>query len=407
MADPGWINASGGTPAYTAAETRQLMALALQYNGRTLGARAGVRPGGNALNTELSGTTITVRAGVACVDPALTTAQGPYWVPLPADETHTLTAAHATLPRKDITILRVYDHDEDSSGQRKAQSEYLTGTAAASPAEPAVPAGAFRLATIDVPASGGGSPTVTINHPFTAAAGGITVVRTQTERDALAGYDGTACYRRDRDWIEAYDGTAWRVHGVAACTSTTDRDAAVTNPATGALATTTDTGTLWQRDASAWRALPRGIIARHRRTTSSTTTTTTTQTNAQGVCWLAATVKTGHLYRIGSPNVGVYTLAAGRARIQHTYTTDGSTPTAASTLLATSDESETTVGNKVFNRDLHTLYIPGTDHTIKVLLSIWNDVIAGTAGTFATSTWPTEIIIEHIGLDPGSTGTNI
>lgn len=209
MADPLWINANAGAPAYTAAELRQAMALVLQYNGRAMGARGGVRPGGTQLQVSLAGSTITVQPGVACIDPGLTTPQGPYWVALPAAETPgPLAAADATNPRKDIVIARVYDNDEDSSGLRLARSEYIAGTAAASPAEPAVPAGAIRLATIDVPASPG-APAVTDRRPFVVAAGGILPVRDQAERDALSAHSGLHVWRLDLRRVERHDGTSW------------------------------------------------------------------------------------------------------------------------------------------------------------------------------------------------------
>ena len=209
MADPLWINASAGSPAYSAGELRQAMALALTYGGRAMGARGGVRPGGTQLQVTLAGSVITVRAGVACVDPGLTTPQGPYWVAVPADETPgPLAGADATNPRKDIVILRVYDHDEDSSGLRTARSEYIPGIAGASPTEPAVPAGAIRLATIDVPASPGAAA-VTDRRPFTVAPGGILPVRDQAERDALPAYSGLHVWRLDLRREEHHDGTSW------------------------------------------------------------------------------------------------------------------------------------------------------------------------------------------------------
>ncbi|MGH9247940.1 MAG: hypothetical protein ACRD0W_00245 [Acidimicrobiales bacterium] len=205
MPDPLWINASGGAPSYDATELRQALALALTHGGgQNLGARSGVRPGGTQLQTSIAGSTITVQEGVACLyEPTPSAARAPYWVALPADETHALTAAHATNPRKDITVLRVYDHDQDSSGLRLARSEYLVGTAAPSPTEPAVPAGAFKLSLIDVPAQGGGSPAVTINHPFTVAAGGIVPVRNSTEEAALSLYDGQVWHRLDTGDLRA------------------------------------------------------------------------------------------------------------------------------------------------------------------------------------------------------------
>ncbi|MGH9250261.1 MAG: hypothetical protein ACRD0W_12165 [Acidimicrobiales bacterium] len=206
-----WINASAGAPSYDATELRQAMAFAFGHGGgQNLGARSGVRPGGTQLETSIAGSTITVQEGVACLyEPTPSVARAPYWVALPADETHTLTAAHATNPRKDITVLRVYDHDQDSSGLRLARSEYLVGTPAPTPSEPAVPAGAFKLALIDVPAQGGGSPVVTINHPFAVASGGIVPVRDATEEAALSLYDGQMWYRLDTDELRA------RISGVS------------------------------------------------------------------------------------------------------------------------------------------------------------------------------------------------
>lgn len=258
--DPLWINASAGAPAYSANELRQAMALPLMYGGRNVGARPGVRPGGTQLAVSIVGSTITVQPGLMCVDPGLSTPQGPYWVAISPAETHTLTAAHVSNPRKDIIIGRVYDNDEDSSGSRLARTEYIAGTAAASPSEPAVPTGAFRIATIDVPASGGGSPVVTQNHAFTVASGGLVPVRTQAERDLLTtfAYDGLACWRQDRDWIEVYDSAAWRVQGVGKVTSVGDL-ANITNPYSGQLAGNSADGGTYRYNGSAWAPLP-GLI---------------------------------------------------------------------------------------------------------------------------------------------------
>jgi hypothetical protein len=166
--DPLWINASAGAPAYSADELRRLMAVPLQYDGRLVGGRQGVRPGGDQLRVSLSVSTITVQPGLAVVDPGLTSTQGPYWVSVDTAQTHTLAAADASNPRKDIVIVRIYDHDADTSGQRKVQTEYLAGTAAPSPSEPAVPLGAMKLATIDVPASPGAAVVTDQRRPLFA-----------------------------------------------------------------------------------------------------------------------------------------------------------------------------------------------------------------------------------------------
>lgn len=194
MADPLWINADSGAPAYSADELRRAMALPLQFGGRLLGGRQGVRPGGNQLKVSLAGTTITVQPGLAVVDPGLATTQGPYWVAIPTAETHTLAPADATNPRKDIVILRVYDHDMDSSGRREAVTEYLVGTPSPTPAEPAVPAGALRLATIDVPQVGGGSPVVTDRRQY-CFTGPATVVYTSSGTFKPADYPWARTWR--------------------------------------------------------------------------------------------------------------------------------------------------------------------------------------------------------------------
>ncbi|MEU1240034.1 hypothetical protein ABZ388_06715 [Micromonospora parva] len=206
MADPLWINASSGAPAYSANELRQAMALALYYDNRLMGARQGVRPGGGQLGVSVAGSTITVQPGVACVDPGLSTPQGPYWVAIPTAETHTLAAADATNPRKDIVILRVYDHDEDSSGLRLARTEYLVGTPSPTPAEPGNEGG-MPLATLSVPQVGGGSTVVTPTAPLTVASGGILPVRAAS--DIAAGARGRYRDRLDTNVLERDSGTGW------------------------------------------------------------------------------------------------------------------------------------------------------------------------------------------------------
>jgi hypothetical protein len=210
--DPLWMNcpSPGAPPQYTAAELRQAMALAAVYGGRNLGGRQGVRPGGTQWGVTLSGSTITVDTGVGLVDPGLTTGQGPYWMPLPATETQTLAAAHATLPRKDIIVIAIHDTDEDASGLRTGRSEYIQGTASATPTEPAVPAGSVKIATIDVPASGGGSAVVTQNAPYTVSPGGVLPVRNAAEVAAVVAAPGMLLFRLDTLELLAWTGAAFQ-----------------------------------------------------------------------------------------------------------------------------------------------------------------------------------------------------
>lgn len=204
--DPAWVNASAGAPLYAANELRRLDAVLLWPGvADRLGARAGVRPGQTP--AALAGTTWTVFDVPAVVYPAVTSTSGPYRVAI-LETTGSVTAA-AAQPRKDILYIQVQDHDEDASGQRRARPGYLAGVASGSPVEPAVPAGAFKVATIDVPASGGGSPTITVNAPYTVASGGVLPVSTAAGLPASGLYNGAMAFVQDTKALMVYDGSAW------------------------------------------------------------------------------------------------------------------------------------------------------------------------------------------------------
>lgn len=210
MNDPKWINASSGSPAYNARELRRLESVLLTQAGSPdrFGARQGVHPAG-APAVSLSGTTVTVQHTKAVVYPGLTTLSGPYVVQL-EQTTHEVPAADGSNDRKDIVVLRVYDDDEDASGMRKAVSEYIAGDPAATPVEKDVPQGAFRMATVDVPADGTGSPTLTYNAPFTVAHGGIVPVRDDSELPGTDGgmYDGLHRWNQATNELQVHNGAS-------------------------------------------------------------------------------------------------------------------------------------------------------------------------------------------------------
>lgn len=204
--DPWAINASGGAPLYSAAELRRLDAVLL-WAGTTdrLGARQGVRPG--HVPASLAGTTWTVHDVAAVVYPGETSTSGPYRVAI-LETTGSVNPA-AGQPRKDILYIQVQDDDEDGSGQRRARPGYLAGTASGSPVEPTVPDGAFKVATIDVPASGGGSPTITINAPYAVASGGILPARSSSDLPSSGVTEGMAAFQMDSDSLVIHTGSGW------------------------------------------------------------------------------------------------------------------------------------------------------------------------------------------------------
>ena len=185
------------------AETRRIDASTVMANGTAAGSRSGVRPGDPGLTVTLAGSTINVSAGVAMIGYS---GQGVYRVALPSSTSPgTLTAAHATLARIDLVYLRVWDNAVDGAGLAKADPVYLAGTASATPVAP-TPAGTMiyiPLATINVPASGGGSASVsTAVRPVTVAPGGI------VPDAAAAGYYAGQ-YRDNGTGLQRWNGSAW------------------------------------------------------------------------------------------------------------------------------------------------------------------------------------------------------
>lgn len=110
------------------------------------------------------------------------------------DLSKTLTAAHATLARIDSIRVRIYNHNADGSGQRRHAIEYTAGTAG-SGVPPTAPSGtSYEFARIAVPASGGGSPVVTmVGRAFTGPGG----ARPGTTSGDMEIYDfATGAWRR-------------------------------------------------------------------------------------------------------------------------------------------------------------------------------------------------------------------
>jgi hypothetical protein len=179
------IDVSGGAPLYTAQQTRQALG-GLLYGGtaRPLGGQSGVMHG-HAPTITATSTTWSVGAGAFVVDPAFTVTQAPYYVANDATITGSVTAANATLTRIDALDLRVDDTAVDSSGNRQAIIVYTAGTAASTPVAPTLAARSLRLATLNIPIAGGGSPTVVPTTQFAVAAGGILPVANGATRAAL------------------------------------------------------------------------------------------------------------------------------------------------------------------------------------------------------------------------------
>lgn len=204
---PLWLNPTNYAPP----QVRRADAIMLMTTGSGLGGRAGVRPGTGGFFVTLSGSTISIAAGVASV---YVSGQGIFRVVLTSTATKTLTAADITYGRVDLVYLRVWDSDIDGLGLYQGDVVYLAGTPSATPAVPTPGAGEMyiQLGQITVPVSGGPTPTVADVRPITVAPGGILPV--QSADLATAGlYPGQVRYNAARGLLEYWSGTAWRADG--------------------------------------------------------------------------------------------------------------------------------------------------------------------------------------------------
>lgn len=153
-------------------------------------------------------------------------------------------------------------------------------------------------------------------------------------------------------------------------------------------------------------AIVGGIIARGNRGSVSTGTTATAATSAQGVLRLSCPMLSGRAYKVEALPFGVYCTAAATVGAQLTYTTNGTTPAATSTLLKFGQRQVPTA-SEVQTLDISGIYVPSSDLTFGVLLSLWRVSGSGTAQMYGASTWPIELLVTDLGVDTGDVGVDI
>lgn len=196
------VNASNGGPAVAGRGLRQTsvgVPLAGATAGRPLGVRSGVRPGTPATTVTYASGTVAVGPHAGVIDGQTAAEAGGYEyssdgaVPVASNLT-----ADASNPRIDLVSVQVSDPSEsDGTAAASVQFIYTQGTAAASPLAPgdagapvAAPPRSFPLARVNVPKSGGGTPTVSWVAPYMAAAAGVLPVDTLANLRALSGVAG-------------------------------------------------------------------------------------------------------------------------------------------------------------------------------------------------------------------------
>lgn len=153
--------------------------------------------------------TVAVAAGLAFVLGTQNAFQGLYTVPNDASVNVTITAAHATLVRWDLIVVRVQDQFY-SGASNTATIEVVTGTASASPTDPALPANSLVIGRVRVAAAATSITNAMIDdiRTWTASLGGY-VLCLSTNRPTAS--DGLAIYEIDTDRAYIYNGTTWMV----------------------------------------------------------------------------------------------------------------------------------------------------------------------------------------------------
>jgi len=203
-----------GAPSFTGRALREAQSvyLAGASTADPFGVRSGVRPGTSPTTITATGTTWTVGAHAGALDLETAVEASGYAYAVNATgglPTGPVTAANATYPRHDVIYAHLDDPAEsDGSSVPAVTFGYVAGTVltAGTLEITALPARSVAYATVNVPISGGGAPTVTWVAPYTVAAGGVLPVAAGVRPASpyLGQYidDATAGLLR-------YDGTAW------------------------------------------------------------------------------------------------------------------------------------------------------------------------------------------------------
>jgi hypothetical protein len=176
-----------------------------------LSARSGVRPSVGDLAVSANGTpnmSVNVAAGSCFVTGTESFGQGLFVGHNDATKNLAIAAADATNARYDLIVARFYG-ETVAVGSRKFALEVVTGSPAASPADPAVPANATVLARVTVGAAATSitSGNITDRRVFFTTLGG-TVPCLSTTRPANP-FNGLHIFETDTGKQLAWNGTKW------------------------------------------------------------------------------------------------------------------------------------------------------------------------------------------------------
>jgi hypothetical protein len=176
------VDAVTGAPSYTGRALRQTSVspfVAMGSTSRPLGGVSGVRPGTPASIVSATSTTWTVTPFPGVIDGEAAAIAGTYAYSFDTNQTGSVTAA-AGSARIDRLDVQVSDPAESDGTSTPGIAIVYTAGTPGSGVAPAAPSRTHPLAQINVPASGGGSPTVTWTASYFAAPGGFVEFTTLT-----------------------------------------------------------------------------------------------------------------------------------------------------------------------------------------------------------------------------------
>jgi hypothetical protein len=146
----------------------------------------------------------------------------------------TVAASDPTNPRRDLVVAQVRDSNY-AGAANDARLFVVTGTPAASPSDPTIPANCLVLARISVAALS----TTVLNAAITdlrtraSSLGGTQVCTSTTRPSGASLFNGLRIYETDTSRELLYDGTGWVIMSEPMQTYTPALTATVTNPALG------------------------------------------------------------------------------------------------------------------------------------------------------------------------------
>lgn len=195
--------------------------------------------------------------------------------------------------------------------------------------------------------------------------------------------------------------SAWTNGAHTICTSATRPPA----PNDGDIIFETDTRYSLRYDASdlTWKYQPRGVIGHAKRTVTSGASL---GGEVPVLRIPPITVKAGAAYWVRTSNMlAASTVAGDVAGFRFRYTTNGTTPTTASTNMAFATVTLNSGGQGATLVSQY--WTPTSDQQLSVLLSVQRVGGTGSVTIIAATGFEMDIVIDHVGHAPANTGVNL